>query len=249
MGDLILPGYFRNPRPVFKYDIKKYQRSESEGGESLISLPEYNGNAAVNIKPTLFPDYAIQKSNFELFDNTYLSAISELNHSDFSTSSQRDIFCTNYSFAIPNINALLAIKRHVNNNLLFEIGAGSGYWAKLLNLLDVNIICFDDFSLNWNLRYFPIHSTKNFNGKEFINSILFKNAQHLFICWPYADYAIKYLREFKGEYVYYCGEGNSGCCAGSDFFDLLNKNFEQIKHINIPQWRGIHDYFEISRRK
>lgn len=250
-GDLILPGYFRNPQSesIFKYDIRKFQRSESEGGESLIPLPEYNSNTAANSKPILFNDYKIQLSNFKLFDNTYLKAVSELDHNSFFTQPQRHIFCDNYSFAIPNLNALLGIKKYVENNLLFEIGAGSGYWAKLLNLLGMDVICFDDFSRQWNLRYFHVHNTKNFKGEEFINSKLFKNAKHLFICWPYADYAFEYLSKFKGEYFYYCGEYRAGCCAGLETFDLLDEKFELIEKINIPQWRGIHDFLGIYKRK
>lgn len=222
-------------------DIKKYQKEN----ESLL----INENYTTTKKPTLFHDYKINNPNAEIFDNQYLQKINQLPVGALDAfGSFRENLCDQYSFAIPNIEVLTIIKKYVNSDFLFEIGAGSGYWAKLLNLLGIDIVCFDNFSWTWGNKYFPIHNIKNFQGKDLSRSKLFSNLNHLFICWPTFDsYDFEYLSAFKGEYFYYSGE-IGGCCGTFEFFNLLNEKFKLIEEINIPQWRGIHDIFQVWKR-
>ena len=55
----------------------------------------------------------------------------------------RDMLVRKYSWAIPSPEALDLIVRHVGNREIVEIGAGTGYWAKMLSQLGVKVHAFD----------------------------------------------------------------------------------------------------------
>ena len=52
------------------------------------------------------------------------------------------------------------------------------------------------------------------------------------------------LAEYQSSTVVYIGE-SGGCIGTTHFHRLLDKRFEEINEIQIPQWRGIHDYLRI----
>jgi hypothetical protein len=73
----------------------------------------------------------------------------------------------------------------------------------------------------------------------------------LFICWPnsYNDCAFDALKEFKGNKFIYIGEAEGGCCGTHLFFNLLKEEWNLIKKINIPRWRGNMDNLYFYERK
>lgn len=152
--------------------------------------------------------------------------------------------CKKYSFAIPDEKALEIISRY---SPIVEMGAGTGYWAYLLNEKGVDIICYDINPFNndqANNKWFEIKKGTPKDLKKHPD-------RNLFLCWldifPEDEKCLKY---FKGEYVIYIGEGPGGCCASDKFFKTLKKIFNKVLiYYEIPRWHGIYDFLQISRRK
>jgi len=186
------------------------------------------------------PYYEEGKEHFECNHNR------DFNKS-FNTYHLRWKLIPKYSFAVPNQEALDEIK-----NLgvkIIEIGAGSGYWAHMLKQNGVNIICFDTYQTKyahdkWSRSWFKV----KYGGPEKVRE---NPDRELFICWP--DYGSSMAKEclnlFKGKYIIYIGESEGGCTADDDFFKIIERDFEEVKRVVIPQWYGIHDELYIFKRK
>lgn len=159
----------------------------------------------------------------------------------------RDILVPKYSWAIPTEKA---IKELCKYSPLIEIGAGTGYWGSLIKKMGGIITCYDQYLLDKNYYKHTTHYTKIYKGDESVlNNISSKI--NLFLCWPPYDkpMAKNCLCVFKGDYLVYIGEGYDGCTGDDEFHIELEKKWEEINVINIPQWFGIHDYMCIYKRK
>lgn len=157
----------------------------------------------------------------------------------------REQMVIKYSWAIPNE---LAIKTIAKYSPIIEIGAGTGYWAKLLIDYGVKIICFDKYLIDnpyrHKIQYVPIYN----GDHSVLNKFSIKT--NLFLSWaPYNDpMAFDCLKSFKGNYLIYIGESCYGCNANEQFFDELFNNWKKIESIDIPQWYGLHDSLSIYKR-
>lgn len=134
---------------------------------------------------------------------------------------------THYSWAVPNDAALDAIAEHSPNGVV-EIGAGGGYWAKLLRARGVDVIAYDPD---------PDGGTPNANGQggwhdgtrwsEVLlgdhTSVTGHPDRTLFLCWPSYDWAWtdQVLDLYEGSTVVYVGEGHGGCTGTERMHRLL----------------------------
>lgn len=157
-----------------------------------------------------------------------------------------------YSFAIPNQDAIRTL---VELSPIVEIGAGSGYWAHLISEMGGVVKAFDRVGIGykpiegvpniwqWKKQWFPvIMSTET--------RVRFHPNHTLFLCWPYmCPMAYNALRLYQGQAVVYVGEPKDGNCAETDFFELLEKDWEKVKTVNIPQWYGMNDVMFVYKRK
>jgi hypothetical protein len=153
-----------------------------------------------------------------------------------------------YAWAIPNEEA---IKRIATLSPIIEIGAGGGYWARLLKKVGANITPFDKHGCTHKRNCYVdvLHMRvkrgdwKQLRKREFANHTLM-------LCWPpYNDpMACNCLKAFRGSTVVMIGEGSGGCTGNDDSQVYLDKYFEEIDSIRIPQWSGIHDYVQIYKR-
>lgn len=73
----------------------------------------------------------------------------------------------------------------------------------------------------------------------------------LFLCWPPYDEPMAYecLQLYQGSHVIYVGESPGGCNACDNFFRLLDKEWQEVKRVSIPQWQTIHDFLVIYSRR
>lgn len=55
----------------------------------------------------------------------------------------RDKVVHTYAWAVPSLEILHEIKSRADGRGIIEIGAGSGYWAGLLNKIGVDIVAYD----------------------------------------------------------------------------------------------------------
>lgn len=173
--------------------------------------------------------------NFQLAFNDYLESYN-----------LRRVLVKEYSWAVPSHEALETIASY---SPLIEIGAGSGYWAHLLQQMKANILPFDTAPPSTVENEFGHNKewTKVWKGDE---SALDDHPERtLFLCWPpyQSSMAVNCLKRYKGEYFLYVGEID-GCNGDDDFWNYLNNNFEEEKRVTIPQWQHIHDVLVVYRR-
>lgn len=151
--------------------------------------------------------------------------------------------CINkYSFAVPTEEALACIAKYAP---IVEIGAGGGYWAHLLLQRGVQVDAYDKDPVESGRNHwkFTAHLSVREGGPEVLSHWT------LFLCWPYMDaMAWQCLKEYQGQHVIYIGEGQGGCTANDEFFAKLEREYDEVEEIDIPQWRGIHDGLTVYRR-
>jgi hypothetical protein len=163
----------------------------------------------------------------------------------------RHHLCMRYAWAVPDEELLGAL---VKVAPLVEMGAGTGYWAKLLRARGADVVAFD---------YAPPTGTSERNAwhirqathSEVLQGVPADLALYsdrtLFLCWPpYADpMASDSLRHYRGNTVAYIGEGRDGCTGDDAFHETLERDFEEIASLLVPRWEGLRDHLWIYRRK
>jgi len=154
---------------------------------------------------------------------------------------ERDKCVAKYSWAILTEETISRLEKY---QPFLEIGAGTGYWAYEFRKKGIQIIATEPIlSQKWT-------EIEILTGQCALDK--YDDGKHtLLVCWPtYADdWAFKALKEFKGDTVVYVGEGNEGCTADEQFHALLEKDWNIIEEIDIPQWPGLHDLIMIYYRK
>lgn len=152
-----------------------------------------------------------------------------------------------YAWAIPDQGALDLLAKY---GPLFEVGAGSGYWASLLIQMGVEILPYDAFPDGLNGAHtFTHHWTRVLEGDPGVAAI--HPGRTLFLCWPpYNDpMGADCLKHYEGQIVAVVGESRGGCTGDDEFHQRLHHFYEAIEETCLPQWDGIHDYLSIHRRK
>jgi hypothetical protein len=159
----------------------------------------------------------------------------------------RPACCVMFSWAVPTIEALQAIEAH---GPIVEMGAGTGYWAKLLRLRGVDVLAYDKHP-GQNEQASHIWTAVRVGTPSVLESEAVSPGRNLLLCWPPYDEPMAYecLEHFQGERVFYVGESPGGCTGDEDFHEKLRRDFDVEKSIDLPQWPGIHDYLSVWRRK
>lgn len=163
---------------------------------------------------------------------------------------QREYFTEKYSWAVPTEEAIREIAKYAP---ILEIGAGAGYWAYLLRKIGVEILAFDEAPPGGKKENSYRHKRQ---WSEVLEGNIEKVDEYpnhtLFLCWPPYDdpMAFDCITRTKAKHLIYVGEGGYGCNATDEFFAYVHKHFDECEtDILIPKWDGIHDYFEIYKRK
>jgi hypothetical protein len=162
---------------------------------------------------------------------------------------ERRVACVRrYAFGVPSRAALDAIAQHAP---IVELGAGTGYWAYLLQNRGVDIVAYDlappgqaDNAYKFDPRtWTEVRS----GGVEVLDQFA---DRALFLCWPgYRDtFADDALAAFRGKVLIYVGEGAGGHTANDAFFDRLRRDWVPGGQVAIPQWSGVHDALSIYYR-
>ncbi|MGH8008268.1 MAG: hypothetical protein ACREQ3_14830 [Candidatus Binatia bacterium] len=146
-----------------------------------------------------------------------------------------------YSYAVPSEPALDTIIAHSPTGVV-EIGAGSGYWAMLLQRRGVDVVAYDPeppghLRRHWYRRPGGLsnlamcqelptwHSGKAWTAVHEGDHT--KAAEHptrtLLMCWPSYDepWAAWAVECYMGDTVIYVGEGSHGCTADDRFHALV----------------------------
>ncbi|HET9889692.1 MAG TPA: hypothetical protein VFQ42_04255 [Mycobacterium sp.] len=124
-----------------------------------------------------------------------------------------------YSWAIPNEAALRAIAECSPRGVV-EIGAGGGYWAKLLRERGVDVIAYDPEPGGG--QWFQGEPwTEVLTGDH--TSVIGHPGRTLLMVWPMYDTAWTHeaVELYSGDTVVYVGEGHGGCTGTDRMHELL----------------------------
>ena len=163
----------------------------------------------------------------------------------------RDYATAHWAWAVPDEAAIQTLVEH---SPIVEIGAGTGYWARLAAEAGADIVAYDSRPpvagrkkvVAWAEEtgtYFPVRR----GGPGMVR---FHQDRTLFLCWPPHghDMAIDSLRRYEGGTVLYVGE-YGGCTGNNSFHEALEQDWALARVVPIPQWHCFHDRMFILKRK
>lgn len=175
----------------------------------------------------------------------------------------------NYAWAIPTDEALDLLAQL---SPLVEVGAGRGYWARLLADRGADVVAYDVTPPGPGNHWHPEEGTFHPVGQAGVEVAAQYPDRTLFLCWPpYADpmaeEALAAYEAAGGRQLAFIGEGSSGCTATSEFFARLGEGcdhweerekgescscpapgWKQVGFVGLPQWFGVHDNLWIYER-
>jgi len=166
------------------------------------------------------------------------------------SSYDRRVWCVRrYAFAIPTEDALSVLARF---GPIIELGAGTGYWAYLLRRRGVDCLAFDTAPPD---RLPNPHRFKAFTWTAVQRGgieVLRDHANRaLLLCWPpYRDpFAARALMAYAGCTLLYVGEAFGGHTADDAFFALLDRDWEALQEVRLPNWPGTADRLLVYQRR
>lgn len=181
----------------------------------------------------LILDYS---KNVPLFKNVSL----------FTSSILRSCCSRLFSWGVPTPAAITEISSLGNS--LIEIGAGTGYWSRLLHETgNIQVTAYDNNSwpsmtpLWFDVKRGGARSTNVFNDDYDV----------LLLCWPPYDTPMAYsaLKRFKGNTLVYCGEYEGGCTGNKSFFNERDTNWKYERSLPSLRWRHIRDSVHVYTRR
>lgn len=183
---------------------------------------------------------------------------------DASAPLSRHELCARYAWAVPTETAIDAL---VEWSPIVEVGAGTGYWARLIADAGGEAVAYDshppggenDYHAGGD-QFYPVERGGPGDAGRHPD-------RTLFLCWPpfntsmAYDAALAHLRA-GGKRLIFVGEDEGGCTADDAFWRLLGRGYcrdcwnegtctnpvhrievayEHVDGVEIPQWFGIHD--------
>jgi hypothetical protein len=161
----------------------------------------------------------------------------------------RDRLVYKYSWAIPTARVITKVARL---GPIVEIGAGAGYWARLIREAGGDIVAYDTYPPNQRNNGYCDSSKTTYHpvlqgGPE-------KALEHpdraLMLCWPpyQNNMASTSLKNYAGDTLIYIGEPEGGCTADRKFFEELKRSWRQVGRCSLPQWYHMYDTLAIYQR-
>lgn len=145
-----------------------------------------------------------------------------------------------YAWGIPNQQAVELI---VENDPVVEIGAGSGYWAYLVDEGGGDILAFDNNDREYEEEWFNV----NYGSAEIATEFPDRS---LFLCWPeyHNEMGEIAVENYDGQCIILVGESISGCTGTTDMYRMIESTYELENTIEIPNWFGIRDKLHLYKR-
>jgi hypothetical protein len=165
----------------------------------------------------------------------------------------RNAAVTFFSWAVPTLPVVMEIASFATSGLL-EVGAGTGYWSKLLADVGADVVAVDNFSEhgrdhgNWEHQKPLFYDVFNADGTEYIRSGQAAE-RALFFCWPRGDFnAREGFPGYEGNRVIFIGE-EAGCTADIAGQLLRTGCWETVREAYMPRWQGMNDVCVFLERK
>lgn len=155
---------------------------------------------------------------------------------------------TTHSWAVPTKQAIDQIVKHSPAGVV-EIGAGTGYWARLLRARGLFVQAYDEAphdNAQAKGKWSPVEK----GGPE--KAALWPSLT-LLLCWPpyNTPMAFECLVAYKGDTLVYVGEGPGMATGDAAFHEELEDHWIELEdeYVSIPRWTGIRDGLFVYRRK
>jgi len=182
--------------------------------------------------------------------------VPNLNSMDIDSYTTRRAFIKHFSWTIPNKETFDLIRAHIPKpGPIYDLMAGTGYWAKLLALDGYKVAAYDlDISSKHNTYK---HASKHFNikrGNAISVALRLKtagNPVNIMLGWvPYESEAGNLVVQNlpSQSKVILTGEGRGGATGTSSLFDTLYNQYTSLGSHTPPQWFGLHDFVEIFEK-
>lgn len=154
---------------------------------------------------------------------------------------ERQDLVERYSWAVPNKRVLQYMSSF--QGPVYEIGAGNGYWANLLEQRGVDVTAVDQSppaadTLQWTdvgEQYISQETSHSDFGQQLRDSVV------LMVWPPYGRNMAYHVARCEPAHILYVGETRGGCTANSKFFDTIESKYGAVETIPIPSYEGIHD--------
>jgi hypothetical protein len=154
----------------------------------------------------------------------------------------RQLCTARYAWAIPDRPAIEILR---NLMPIFEVAAGSGYWARLIadSKNHPDYYAYDNGEMPWKKLWYDVQ--KQMPPDEVIKK------STMFFCWPSYDqpYAYEWLSQWQPKKVAYIGEGSGGCTGCDRFHRHLENNYTEVTDYSIPRFDGVRDYLTVYELK
>ncbi len=210
----------------------------------------------------------------DLVGNPLLARYGELADQQGASGDERRSLVGRYSFAIPTDEALAAIAA-VSPRGVVDLGAGTGYWARLLNDNGVDVVAYDlvpppSTDSQWFAGVTPWYPVAE-AGDEVVEHHADRT---LLIVWPgrndeWAARAVAAYQRVGGRSLAYVGEGPGGPTGDDQLHALLghieyclacayglletactcarHQQWERRATIELPHWEGFSDDLHLYR--
>lgn len=142
---------------------------------------------------------------------------------------KRGELTSKYSWAIPNKESLDYLVNQTEDNTIFEIGAGNGYWSYEIQKRggDIIPIDIDPHEKCWTDVIAGSYDCLKVNK---VNQVL--------LCWPPSDHpmASNTLEHLVPNIVHFIGIENSNITGNEKFHKILKNKYKNSKVIELPYW-------------
>lgn len=162
----------------------------------------------------------------------------------------RHDFVRKYSWSIPCKEAIDTIKKYARPPL-YDLMAGTGYWAKILNDAGVKTYASDMHLGRYNPYKHDSSHIKIRRKNAIIGAYSIQRARNsqgwhgdILLSWPpYESSTPTDILDTLpvGTRVFYLGEGYGGCTGDVAMHTNFNKNFKELEEVYLPKFEGLHD--------
>ena len=188
---------------------------------------------------------------------------------------ERDAVIARYGFAVPSHEALTVVARSAGDGLV-ELGAGTGYWARLLHERGVDVVAYDRFpppsrENRWFARsipWFPVGAADE--------TVVARHVERtLLLVWPtrkevWAARAVELFHAVGGRRLIFVGEGPGGRTGDDSLHALLGALdrcwtcaygindapcvcdvrplWQLSATVHLPHWEGLYDDLHVYER-
>jgi hypothetical protein len=155
-----------------------------------------------------------------------------------------------YAYAVPTDLALETIQKY---GPIVEIGAGTGYWARLLKSKGISVAAYDSVPTTTEGEQNEYHA----NVPPFFPvirsgvQVVRKTAtSSLFLCFPPPEdtMAFEAVKLYSGQYVIHVGEWE-GFTGSAEFEKYLYSNFQLLERVELPNWQDTSYDLTVWQRK